>query len=573
MRAGEQVQREDRPQASNASRKRSEKRASELFLAHLREVHIKTDRMFAVLLGVEWLVGIAFAVLISPLAWSGSDSSIHPHLLAAVFLGGALVSAPILLAWRIPGSVLTRHVIAFSQMLMSALLIHLTGGRIETHFHVFGSLAFIGFYRDWRVLITATLTIAVDHLLRGIFYPQSVYGVLAASIWRTLEHAAWVLFEVFFLVQAARNSLKEMETIAERQAGMEEANLELQANHGNLEETNRLLYSTNSSLDAKNDELLRMHRQFDDAHERLRPAFGHLADANAMLQHTVVRLQELIHSQVSGVEARTDALSKAVSMIEEFRQRQDASSARDMLRKAVDSTSKTEEFSRASQKAITQNLSGLEEIGAQIESIRGTVGGLAERTRRISTITERVEDFTDQSNLLALNATIEAARAGEAGRGFAVVAEEIRNLADRSLQSTHEIRKTLSDIEAAIESAREITERGNERMEIGLTAARSSAENLKNISEFVRNTGTTVSSVAESVEEQYAALQQVSDIISSLEVAGGETQRSTANLSQSSADLSSIASRIQESMNLIEQVESRVLRGQEQEPVAALQQG
>jgi len=40
--------------------------------------------------------------------------------------------------------------------LTSALLIHLSGGRIETHFHIFGSLAFLSFYRDWRVLITAT---------------------------------------------------------------------------------------------------------------------------------------------------------------------------------------------------------------------------------------------------------------------------------------------------------------------------------------------------------------------------------------------------------------------------------
>ena len=40
-------------------------------------------------------------------------------------------------------------------MLTSALLIHLTGGRIETHFHVFGSLAFLAFYRDWRVLVPA----------------------------------------------------------------------------------------------------------------------------------------------------------------------------------------------------------------------------------------------------------------------------------------------------------------------------------------------------------------------------------------------------------------------------------
>ena len=80
-------------------------------------------------------------------------------------------------------------------MLMGALLIHLTGGRIETHFHVFGSLAFLAFYRDWRVLVPATIVVALDHMLRGIFWPQSVYGVLVASQWRWVEHAAWVLFE------------------------------------------------------------------------------------------------------------------------------------------------------------------------------------------------------------------------------------------------------------------------------------------------------------------------------------------------------------------------------------------
>ena len=52
-------------------------------------------------------------------------------------------------------------------MLMGALLIHLTGGRIETHFHVFGSLAFLAFYRDWRVLVPATIVVALDHMLRG----------------------------------------------------------------------------------------------------------------------------------------------------------------------------------------------------------------------------------------------------------------------------------------------------------------------------------------------------------------------------------------------------------------------
>ncbi len=108
-------------------------------------------------------------------------------------------------------------------MLMSALLIHLTGGRIETHFHVFGSLAFLAFYRDWRVLVPATVVVAADHALRGIFWPQSVYGLLTVSSWRWLEHAAWVLFEDVFLVMSCLRGTREVRQIAVRTATLERA--------------------------------------------------------------------------------------------------------------------------------------------------------------------------------------------------------------------------------------------------------------------------------------------------------------------------------------------------------------
>jgi signal transduction histidine kinase len=107
-------------------------------------------------------------------------------------------------------------------MLMGALLIHLTGGRIETHFHVFGSLAFLAFYRDWRVLVPATIVVALDHFLRGVFWPQSVYGVLVASKWRWLEHAAWVMFEDVFLFVACRRSVAEIQDTALRTAALEQ---------------------------------------------------------------------------------------------------------------------------------------------------------------------------------------------------------------------------------------------------------------------------------------------------------------------------------------------------------------
>jgi PAS domain S-box-containing protein len=199
-------------------------RTSELFKEQQQSIIKHTDRLFSRLMLWQWGAGVAAAMLISPRTWSGGHSQIHPHLIAAVLLGGIVTALPVFLANKQPGHILTRHVIAIGQMLMSALLIHLTGGRIETHFHVFGSLAILAFYRDWRVLVSASLVVVVDHLARGLFWPQSVYGVLSAPIWRSLEHAGWVVFEVTFLLVSIRKSRSEMMNVAERQARLESLN-------------------------------------------------------------------------------------------------------------------------------------------------------------------------------------------------------------------------------------------------------------------------------------------------------------------------------------------------------------
>jgi signal transduction histidine kinase len=198
-------------------------RAAEIFCEKQLEIYQRTDRMFAYLMAGQWLAGIGFALWVSPVTWAGAESQTHVHVWAAVFLGGAISLFPALLAILAPGRTATRHIIATSQMLMSALLIHLTGGRIETHFHVFGSLAFLAFYRDWRVLVPATIVVALDHLLRGLFWPQSVYGVFFASEWRWVEHAAWVVFEDVFLVMSCVRGTRDLRESADRTAVLERA--------------------------------------------------------------------------------------------------------------------------------------------------------------------------------------------------------------------------------------------------------------------------------------------------------------------------------------------------------------
>ncbi len=200
------------------------RRAEALFDENMEGVTIRANRMFVRLMLLQWLFGVLCAVWLSPQTWAGPISRVHAHVYAAVVLGALLTGLPVFLVLRRPNCVLTRHAIAVCQMLTSALLIHLTGGRIETHFHIFGSLALLAFYRDWKVLVTATVVVAADHALRGFYWPQSVYGVAMIQPARFLEHAGWVLFENAFLIQSIRESLKEMREIVARRAKLESIN-------------------------------------------------------------------------------------------------------------------------------------------------------------------------------------------------------------------------------------------------------------------------------------------------------------------------------------------------------------
>jgi two-component system sensor histidine kinase/response regulator len=199
----------------------SSPRADELFDQHRHQIYRRTDRLFGRLMIVQWVAGIAAAVFIAPRTWAGQTSYVHIHVWGAVFIGAAISAFPLWMIRTAPGSAVTRHVVAAAQMLMSALLIDLTGGRIETHFHVFGSLVILSFYRDWRVLVPATIVVGLDHFIRGVYWPYSVYGVLTASPWRSLEHAGWVVFEDIFLVISCLRSVREMRSIANRTAALE----------------------------------------------------------------------------------------------------------------------------------------------------------------------------------------------------------------------------------------------------------------------------------------------------------------------------------------------------------------
>jgi len=171
-----------------------------IFQRQAKEICTRVDRALAFLMAIQWLVAIALANFVSPNTWMGQFSNIRDNVILALLFGGLLALPAMFCAWKEPGKRMTRMVIAVSQMCFSILLIHLTGGRIETHFHVFVSLAFLAFYKDVGVLILASVIVVVDHMLRGFYLPISVYGGLGGFEWRWVEHAGWILFEDIILI-------------------------------------------------------------------------------------------------------------------------------------------------------------------------------------------------------------------------------------------------------------------------------------------------------------------------------------------------------------------------------------
>ena len=244
----------------------TEARALELFEEAREKIYRYTDRLFANLMVIQWLAGIAAALVISPKTWIGASSQTHIHVWAAVFLGGMITGFPIFLARKYPGLALTRHTIAVAQMLFSALLIHLSGGRVETHFHVFGSLAFLAIYRDWKVLLSATVVVAVDHAVRGLFWPQSVFGIVAASPWRWIEHAGWVIFEDAFLMISMRHGLRDMFEVASRRAHLETVNSRIE-----------------HQVEERTAQLVSAHRDLHRSEERFSSAFEYASIGMALV--------------------------------------------------------------------------------------------------------------------------------------------------------------------------------------------------------------------------------------------------------------------------------------------------
>lgn len=177
-------------------------------------------------------------------------------------------------------------------------------------------------------------------------------------------------------------------------------------------------------------------------------------------------------SQIDSVNRSTQALAVNVEETSSSIQEMGASieevaKSSEELLTSVEETSATIEEMTASIRSIADKVQVVDSVSREAaqgareggERLSRVVLGIASSSKDISKIVKIINEIADQTNLLALNAAIEAARAGEAGRGFAVVAEEIKRLAERSMNAIREIDSFVESVQSDTDEAVHLSQR------------------------------------------------------------------------------------------------------------------
>jgi len=175
--------------------------------------------------------------------------------------------------------------------------------------------------------------------------------------------------------------------------------------------------------------------------------------------------------------------------------------------------------SAAQAKILSRDTNLAAEAGAQsIAAMQQAMAAIQESSAKIGKIVRTIDEIAFQTNLLALNAAVEAARAGAAGTGFAVVAEEVRSLAQRSAQSSHETEASIKEALARSAHGAEISTQAAASLEHILVKARQ-------VDEIVRG-------IAAASQEQRAGLDQVNTAVGRIDRV---TQRNAATAEESAS--------------------------------------
>ncbi|MCT4535288.1 methyl-accepting chemotaxis protein [Halodesulfovibrio sp.] len=252
-----------------------------------------------------------------------------------------------------------------------------------------------------------------------------------------------------------------------------------------------------------------------------------------------------------GTENQAARTSETAAAMEEMN-----SAVTEVVRSAEDAANHSDKAREQAEKGaeIVQHvITAINDVEQRSTVMKSRLGELGEQAEGIGQVMTVITDIADQTNLLALNAAIEAARAGEAGKGFAVVADEVRKLAEKTMQATREVGEAVSAIQSGTQDNIDAMDKTGEAVEHSTTLANEAGTVLGTMVPLIEGSADMARTIATASAQQSAtseginqSVEEVSLLAEDMASSAAESVRSMDHLRELTNDLRRIIDELQE---------------------------
>ena len=290
------------------------------------------------------------------------------------------------------------------------------------------------------------------------------------------------------------------------------------------------------------DEFGELMKAFNGFLDKLRSTFGSFKQSSQLVADSVFDISSSSKEITTTANEQSASVSEIVSTMESSKNlsEQMALKTTEVANLAIE----TQGLSNKGAELSDTNLHLMEEILKQNQKTISEMRNLSDMIVRISEAIRIIDSIADQTKLIAFNASLEASSSGEAGARFSVVASEIRRFADNVVESTHEIKQKIEEVQEASQTLIAAANNGSRQIETGYQRMSEQKEEFKQIVENSQSVATRSQQISNLSKQQelassqiFIALKEISAGVKQFVIATSSTSKIADSLNEMSEEL------------------------------------